>query len=252
MRPGPPGAAPLRPGSGRGLRGRVRHAGGAVSRTPVRGLRDRHRHPDRGVPGDRGGQRLAPALHGPVPDGVRERRAERLAAGGQVQDARVQRDHRAVRLQVDAPDRRPDVRLLPERRRALSGQGWAVRQLRLRLRPRRPGPDRRGPGGPGIPGSGADHPVRRPGQWQPARDGLGGVPHRTLPEQWKLREALVPNRPFALGPNLTRRAQGWVRDLVAATHGVAAVDFAMILPGLLLLYIGMTEASVGWSLYRKV
>jgi Flp pilus assembly protein TadG len=62
----------------------------------------------------------------------------------------------------------------------------------------------------------------------------------------------VRNRPFALGPNLTRRARARVRDLVAATHGVAAVEFAMILPGLLLLYIGMSEASVGWSLYRKV
>jgi len=63
----------------------------------------------------------------------------------------------------------------------------------------------------------------------------------------------VRNRSVSLeAKTLARSARTKARALRRATEGVAAVEFALILPAMLLLYIGMAEASVGWSLSRKV
>jgi Flp pilus assembly protein TadG len=61
---------------------------------------------------------------------------------------------------------------------------------------------------------------------------------------------------MAIGLLMTQRAAFWLqsraRNLVLATEAIAAVEFAMILPFLLMMYFGMVEVAVGVSADRKL
>lgn len=47
-------------------------------------------------------------------------------------------------------------------------------------------------------------------------------------------------------------AAGWLRTFAKARSGVAAVEFALIVPALLVLYMGASQLSVGLTLNRKL
>src|SRR5688572_12174866 len=79
---------------------------------------------------------------------------------------------------------------------------------------------------------------------QAAAHGDGRVPQRAI----SMRRVMLSQIEGMLAKLITRRLSEFVRD----KRGVSAVEFAMLLPLMLTLYLGGVEVSQGISIDRKV